>query len=80
MFDRRDCLLAASATSGAMLAPWLRSVVGAPATGKPLQLRLIPVRSLTKGRWISSQCPADAEDVDMDDAGSDAVQEDPAEE
>ena len=35
MFDRRDFLLAASVTSGAMLAPWLRSVVGAPATGKP---------------------------------------------
>ncbi len=50
------------------------------ATGKPLQLRLIPVRSLTKGRWISSQCPAESEDVDMDDAGSDAAQEDPAEE
>ena len=50
------------------------------ATGKPLQPRIMPVRSSTKGRWIAEQCPVDSEDVDMDDVGADAEQEDPAEE
>lgn len=50
------------------------------ATGEPLQPRIIPVRSLSKGRWIAAQCPADSEDVDVDDAGSDAAQDEPAEE
>jgi Protein of unknown function (DUF3617) len=50
------------------------------ATGEPLQLRIIPVRSLTKGSWIAAQCPANSEDAYMDDAVSDAAQEEPAEE
>lgn len=50
------------------------------ATGEPLQPRIMPVRSLTKGQWVGAQCPADPDDADMDGAGSDAAQEDPAEE
>lgn len=51
------------------------------ATGEPLQPRIIPVRSLTKGRWIEAQCPAESDDADSDvDAiESDAVQGDAAE-
>jgi hypothetical protein len=49
------------------------------ATGKPLEPRIIPVRSLSQGSWIGAQCPADSEDDDMDDAESDAAQDEPVE-
>jgi hypothetical protein len=43
-------------------------------TGAPLEPRILPVRSLSSGRWIAEQCPAEldaesnSEDGDVPDA------------
>lgn len=47
------------------------------ATGAPLQPSIIPVRALSRGRWIAGQCPADAEESRMDDVTVDAEQDQP---
>lgn len=50
------------------------------ATGAPLEPRILQVRSLSTGRWVGQQCPAEAADDEGDASPDDPTGDDPAEE